>query len=206
MQALINGTSIVLAGAWNLAVLSPEWIRVRLLNNIPSVKVQFSIGIDSNFRIDTDDLYINTTASKIIIGLNDESEKSEKQMIEIADMLIDLWSCTPLQAVGYNFEFISDEGQESYEIPILNDDAFATFSEKGWNRIKIERTYLITPTQTVNYSLTSDGDGKFSLNANFDYKCKSDFIKTTRENLGIDVAEEYYKCRDSILDLSKKYQ
>ena len=148
--------NIVLAGLWNRAIFSPEWVS-RLLFHEPEVETLISVMPVLPIVYRNRQVAVEIASSRLVFRpreLNDECIRSAEGM---AHIVLDTLRDTPLLGVGINFAFTeANPCRDLVEMFELADDA--TLGEARWNirGRRIVRT-LERNGDSLNLSLVFDG-------------------------------------------------
>lgn len=108
-------TSLVVAGAWNPAVVTPQWMIRHGLQKPPGeqvrVQAQVPTGVGMNLGVPTytiEGLIFNARPDALVLAPVSVDEGSLLQLEEVARRTLEQLTHTPVVGVGHNFEF-SDE-------------------------------------------------------------------------------------------------
>lgn len=192
MKNIPNEETIVLLGTWDVNIINPEWMRIKLFDSVPTVELEYNIGTDgNNFVISINNIYVRVVQNRLIFGLLSETDEAKAYLISRVEQFVDIWPM-PLQAIGMNFLYISEDDENPFETLELPDDGIAIFDEKGWNSVDIERHYSVAEGRTVNYKVTVEDKGICKVAFNYDFRCKSDLNYNARESLIITNLKDEY--------------
>ena len=114
MQLQSEKTSLVLAGAWNPAILTPQWIARNALGFAPDR--EFQIGMQLPIldfgqapRITFEDLAVTATPAIFTLFLDPNKPEQIQKSIEVARTIVRLLPHTPISGVGLNFVYFSNQ-------------------------------------------------------------------------------------------------
>lgn len=109
----IQKTNITIAGNWNVAILTPEWIEEEFPDFWTGEKIPMEIGINiRDIRYEMKDLLINPRPDRLIISPKNETKECFDDLISLAGGILEKLSHTPIIAVGSNFAFVLDESDD----------------------------------------------------------------------------------------------
>lgn len=113
MKPILRETTLVVAGAWNPAILTPEWILTHALqediSGASQVQVAIPVGLVFEFpQFKLKDLsYIARTDALVFFPT--AIENISFSIVEnAAKRILDQLCHTPISGIGYNFEFQDD--------------------------------------------------------------------------------------------------
>ncbi|TNH40961.1 hypothetical protein [Paracoccus haeundaensis] len=103
-------TALVIAGAWNTAILSPEWVLRHGLQRQAEERVQVLIpaGVGMIFefpRYNVGDFSYVVRPDALIVAPPETSEASIAACEDAVARMIDVLKHTPVSGLGHNFEF-----------------------------------------------------------------------------------------------------
>lgn len=113
MKLIARETTLVIAGAWNPAIMTPEWVLSHGLQKdlAGTNKVQAAIPVGLLFefpRFGLEDLAYIARTDALILFPSATTEDSFATVETVAKRTLDQLSHTPVTGVGYNFEFQDD--------------------------------------------------------------------------------------------------
>lgn len=102
--------NIVIAGAWNIAILTPEGIAKRLFNldSGTPVEVQVAVNVRAPIQVKYDDIIVQPAPSSLVILPQTSSPELLEKSVNIAKRALKDLPETPLSAVGLNLRFQFD--------------------------------------------------------------------------------------------------
>jgi hypothetical protein len=93
----------VLAGAWNRAIFTPEWVSARLFDNVPT---EFEVAFPTlAMRFHGRDADLVVQPSRIEAVPKDASDEALELASKLAQRVLHLLRETPVKAMGVNFNF-----------------------------------------------------------------------------------------------------
>lgn len=143
MKLLSEKTTLVIAGAWNPAIITPQWIGKNILN-IPE-GTSFQVGMDlpiqglgGSPRFTFSDLSYTPTPDTLTFYFSPEHPA---KTIEVARTILETLPHTPIVALGINFSFSVDPGSGELKnstawsaaiCDLLTDDDSAKIVTQSW--------------------------------------------------------------------------
>lgn len=169
MQTKPSSFSIVLAGKWNPAIITPPWILANLLEDNQQIEIEFSLSFDIPSRFKINNITISPSIDRIILVSNDGSDESLELIELIAIKLCNILSHTPLVAVGINFSFIETLNKELL-LPLFTFSDANKLDDNNWevSNQSIKRT-LKKETYNINLTINMDNETNFSFDFNHHY-------------------------------------
>lgn len=175
MPARAQDWNVVLIGAWNRAILTPDGIRKRLLQLPDGTPVHIEVALDrpGSFRIKHDGLVVTPGSSRLEVSLERNDFASLERASAIGQVALRALPETPVAAAGVNVRYtltpLSNELIDLLRTPI--DDVF---SDAGF-QIETSTTgrALALPPGVINVEFTKGSDGDGAVSINFHYESTS---------------------------------
>lgn len=198
-----NSFSIVLAGAWNRAILTPIWLVNNLFDNKPEPQVEFSVNFDAPFRFVVKNIIIAPGIDKVIFWSKDNSDESLKLMEETSVRLCSILTHTPLVAVGINFGFLEKNNKAAlFDLFKFNDTDGISSNQWTITRPSIKRS-LSKDAYFTNLSISLDDNSDFHFDFNFHYKVsETNEVKTFITDKIIDYKNQAISLLNSLYKLN----
>lgn len=100
-------SNLVLLGAWNTAILTPEWIirHVPSLDGDAQVPIEISLGNPHRFRFTVKNVVVQPASLRLDLIAQQESEETYEVIANIARAIVETLPHTPISAVGHNMAF-----------------------------------------------------------------------------------------------------
>jgi hypothetical protein len=206
---LLNEATCVVVGAWNLAILNPRWIATEILK-LPEktqIPIEMAIGPSISLKASISDLFITPGSDRIIIS----PAREDKALFQVADKIInDLYATlphTPITAIGYNFSYELEEGEEfaiaiSFEATRFSD-VFKTFGAAAGSSSMIQHSLALYEDAYVVLNLVQKmEETKKSVAMNYHYQTNND--KKQIENSLNKFLSSYKHSQAAISKLIKK--
>ena len=103
--------TILIAGAWNRAILTPDGIRNRLFNLAPDTPIELEVEVNSPavFRVKRDGVSVCPTNEYLILVPSDFTKEGMEKAATIGIRALEALPETPLTAAGMNFRYRFDD-------------------------------------------------------------------------------------------------
>jgi hypothetical protein len=148
MQAVLQETSLVIAGAWNPAILTPPWVMHHAMGRADAqntmVQAVFPAGLNGAFDFPRFTMpgFTYTARNDSVIFLPEALTEPSLVLVEsVASQILEQLGHTPIAGVGHNFEFRHEEAQDDWLEPFNNSQTSLVDATGGWN---VSRTTLAT--------------------------------------------------------------
>ncbi len=167
MKPKLDAWTIVVAGAWNVRVFSPEWVGKKLFDG-KSMTIEVPVGPSiATVRYTVEGISLLPVEDRLIMGILGPDLPSCQRAEGATRRVLGLLPHTPVTALGVNFGFEDPEpGDPIRSLFMLNDlDPLSNFGCKI-KRSSIVRT-LETDEGSVNVTHALDGDGRADIHFNF---------------------------------------
>lgn len=149
--------NIVVLGTWNPAVFSPEWAKENLADD-KTKEVVLSIamppGIVPN-RLTIDDVNIYVSPASLAIDYTSYVANKLDSSFKKLDLISDLLKHTPVSAVGINFRFLGNIGENAELLNLfsLSDAAKINSSDFQLSDVVIRRTFKLADNTILNLTI-----------------------------------------------------
>jgi hypothetical protein len=176
----IEAWTIVIVGAWNVRIFSPEWVSEKLFAKKPiETEINFTSDI-RRIRYRSESLVLIPLDDRVIIGARNISDDTLIEAEKVATLVLDLLSHTPILSLGINFSFL--ENKPSGElVSLFNISDGGQISNSG---CKLLKTDIIRNLEVeggiLNLRLSLE-ETKLEVHFNFTHAIKS--TKLAIENL-----------------------
>jgi hypothetical protein len=138
MQIVPKETSLVIAGAWNAAILTPNWVLKYGLQKKGEepVKIFFSAALGTVFefpRYELNEFSFVVGPQALILSPPETVPEKLERVEDAAARMLDILKYTPVNGVGHNFEF-QDENPSSDDLAVFTAarQDFAEGLPCGW--------------------------------------------------------------------------
>jgi hypothetical protein len=175
MQLQAEKTSLVITGAWNPAIVTPNWIAEHILK-IPADKpfqVQVTmpvneLGLPSSFRFEQ--LALTAHGGALIFHLTPDSHEQVAKTFNVAGNVLSILTHTPVTGVGVNFEYAVEKTGKLDATFVKNNDLVGYFDEKlqpSLGQQSWQATVVLTDHQVNVQCVSAAGSQAVLLNHHF---------------------------------------
>lgn len=152
MRLQPSETTLVVAGAWNPAILSPEWVMRHALQVSPgeiriNAQVPATLGMAVEFpRFTFEGLTYSARPDAFVLAPQDTEEASFQKLERVAGNTLTELPHTPVSGFGHNFEF-HDEAPQAGQLEPFSSANLSLIDHvpDGWT---MERTALAASFRT----------------------------------------------------------
>ncbi len=176
MDAIANGWNIAMVGAWNTAILTPEWLGEHIFESPQNVEVLVSFGHDQNRTLHFRDVGFSLSASsnRLVLAPLTLTKPALAGAERGAIALIRVLPHTPLAAIGINFRFREEDGNTAIENVVRSVDTDA-LAEQGLAIEDVEVRRALSGIElfggpTLLLKLTSTSSGAAQVDFNYHYE------------------------------------
>ena len=167
LAANIPGWSIVIVGAWNSRIFTPQWIGNGRLTR--SETIQLEIPVDeprAPRRFTFDDVALEVQSSRISLKVTREDDDLLRRIQKMAETLLVDLPHTPITGVGTNFSFIDSEPNATVTRVFGLADSGAVADEEWVAHTTNVRRELRKGDTVLNLilGLMNDGTVRYDLN------------------------------------------
>ena len=169
MRFVADNWTVVVVGAWNRAILTPEGISRRLFGLTEGSPIQVEVPIDgiAPYRVKHDHLIVLADSTKITIGMEECCLTNLKKAMDIGVKALLNLPETPVYASGINVRFKS-EGFPAELSQLLMTKLDNSISDAGYTIAirKVSRS-LILDSGHLNLYIDVTQEGTCELLLNF---------------------------------------
>jgi hypothetical protein len=108
MRPIRDGWTIVLAGAWNPRIFTPDWLATNVFN-LANISLEFPIQPLAPYRFHGNNVTIVPSQDRVVLAPENLRDETLVEMEHQAIRILELLPHTPLSAVGTNYRFMEDE-------------------------------------------------------------------------------------------------
>lgn len=102
MKEKENIADVVILGAWNKYILSPDWVKNNLFPDEESIQFQLPLNIDASLKFTTNDLTLGIIKDRFEFSLIHKTEPVLRKTASILRILARLLPHTPIVSIGIN--------------------------------------------------------------------------------------------------------
>jgi hypothetical protein len=178
MKNLLGSWNIVLAGAWNPAIINPNWLgRNVFAKPDPAFELLMPVmGGQRIMRFPEERVQIALESGRLLISTTSLTRSAMATAEGIGAKILELLVHTPISACGinYGFETSSPEERVSWVSKLSDHDRLTDFVTVKETTIKRSLEGVDTHGNPVlNLTLTDRRDGGFHVNFNYHYEVES---------------------------------
>lgn len=174
MKPVSDRWSIVVAGAWNVRLFTPEWLSQNVLES-KNLNIEMGIGAGIQaWRFLTEDSIFIPGDDKVILGVRSADIEVLKKSEPYARKLLELLPHTPIAGIGINFGFTCETPSDKLT-QLFNLSDVQNLSKLGYqiNDCTIARSLKIqNSAQNMNAKLALN-NGVVQLDFNHHFAAKS---------------------------------
>lgn len=169
-----NINTVVIVGAWNLAIFTPEWVRMNILRDedYPDVKIMYPLNVLHSLRYSTGKFDFCIGDNRFMFTLTEKSDQAEHDMLNVISSICQKLPHTPVSALGINFVFETDKN-----INTVNaiDDTQSLVQSIGLAQTSVEivRSYKRNDKETLNFKISKIGENKVKYDINNNYSIRT---------------------------------
>lgn len=160
-RLIISESNLVIVGAWNPAILTPNWLRQHFRELLPGDEYQaeFIAAPSMALRITMNNIQIDPTNGRLVLACAIEDREKFNSLHVLAEAISERLPHTPVSAVGFNFTFVADKDRRLVVDQFLN--------EEGQNRFYSEIGLQTRIGRVVTHSFAL---AESTLNLAYEYK------------------------------------
>jgi len=170
-----GGMSIVLAGAWNRAIFTPQWMIGRL-TQATDINIEVPLGNPSlAIRFLFDRLTLRVENDRLIIVADHEDPDSLQRAQKVAVKILEDLPHTPIKGAGINLQFLAGNPEPNGKLISmfrLSDDGSLADAHLKVMATSIERK-ISDDKQIITLLLSYQEDSKILVSLNFHTEAKT---------------------------------
>lgn len=166
----ININSIVVVGAWNIAIFTQQWVRENVLRaeDYPQFSVEYPLNVLNSLRFSTDTFSFCIAEGRLVFTLLTNTEEAAKDAIATLRIICQKLPYTPVRALGINFAFEADKNIDiNSSLPHTEELVKCVGNIKTTN---ITRSFAISENETLNFKIVTDEKTVYDFNYDFQVK------------------------------------
>lgn len=113
MNFIENNNTLVVLGAWNVGIFTPDWAKEFIFND--TVKAEISLDNIISIRLTSGNFQIFLSPNRLAITNQNKDDDSFKEIQDIVMKLADYLPHTPVSAFGINFKVRVDDKTKIFE-------------------------------------------------------------------------------------------
>lgn len=167
--------TLVVLGAWNIAIFTPEWVKNNILLENQEARVLVPMNIGCSLRFETEYYSFFIEGERLSFTINKEEESSYIFAIQTLRNIIQKLPHTPVRALGTNFVFKKDTKFDVLE-NLDDSDKLKSVVDIVGNSVTSQalvRKFKLTDIEDLNLKIEEDPQKGSLLDFNFNYNLKS---------------------------------
>ena len=170
MKIIKDTANIVVLGAWNKAILTPEWVKKNIFPEITNLQVNVPaphIMDQASYQYNTPDLLFNINGQRFEFRTNSSYEKTVKYTRDILRKLI----FTPVTSVGINVAFseiIENIPDSLKKRLVAEDDIENKINAETLISSSLSKSIQIETNHKLNITILNTSN-QYIFDFNFDY-------------------------------------
>jgi len=177
------------AGYWNPAIFSPEWIG-RELEQPGDINIEFSVALPAATpRFSFDRMYLQVGVSRLVVSPESPDAELLDRCAMFANRVVTKLPHTPMMAAGINFQYLEDQPQGALVQLFQLSDANA-LADKGFKvaSTSIAREIQCASGDLLNLTAKFTHEDAVSVHFNFHrestkWNALSEFLRTGAHRL-----------------------
>lgn len=168
MRESENVNNLVVIGAWNTSIFTPEWVSQNLL-----IDEEFSTGFPVNgigsFKYSTAEFSFVIIQNRLCFQLIQNSTEARRKTVAVLRKLLQCLQHTPVSAMGANFVFLSNNTPGDLE-PIPSSEPIKETTHSEMILFSVKRGFKLSEKETLYLEVSSGMEKKFDFNYHFEIK------------------------------------
>lgn len=173
MRQVVQGTNvIVLVGAWNIAIFTPEWVKANLLPGV-DFKVFFPSMVGCSLKFQTELLAFCIEGNRLQFEVTKQESLQDAyvEIIRLLRIILRKLAHTPVNAVGTNYVY---DFEAPFEVlNTLQDNeplqSIVNLIGTGVKSQALVRKFDMGEKKELTLRLESADDGRNRIDFNFNY-------------------------------------
>ena len=194
MELIPAETSLVVAGAWNAAILTPPWVLQHGFQKPPQDQVQVQVFLPAAAglvfelpRYSLEGVTYSVRPDSLVLAPNSSDNDGLQKVETTVANIVDVLAHTPITGIGHNFEFRDAEAELAHGAVFSESrQDLADVMPDGWQATTAEIVSSFKKAdETVHVNIRRQWDGRIvSVKFNFHHPVTS--ISQARRVLGGD--------------------
>lgn len=167
--------NVVLVGAWNAAIFSPEWAKQNLaVNKEQEVVLAIPMQMALAPRLTVEGINLYPSAQALVLDCVEYSDAALQACALKVERLAALLPHTPVSAVGVNFRFVGalEDHLALADLFAFSDAAKIDAGAFTLSSSVVKRSYMLKDSSILNLTIESRG-GRLGIEFNFHSDIKS---------------------------------
>lgn len=165
-------SNYLVVGAWNSAIIQPEWLRQEFPDVVPDpIRIEIR-GPSLGIRFDIGSFFLEASNGVLIFSPKKVDKETLNSISELSNGIANRLQYTPISAAGCNFIFSLDNTENFYQDELDSDDQPKDLSDilmvSNIVSQSVQHTYSLD-NHNVNIFYDYKGNER-TLRINFDYQ------------------------------------
>lgn len=177
MRQVVQGTNvIVLVGAWNISILTPEWVKTNLLPE-QDFRIYFPsiVGCSLKFQTELFAFCVEGNRLQFEVIKTESLQDAYVEIIRLVRIILRLLAHTPINAMGTNYVY---EYERPFEVLTTLPDReplenIVTLIGTGVQSQALARKFDLEDKKELTIRLESVQGGHNKIDFNFNYNVKN---------------------------------
>lgn len=164
--------SVIIAGYWNQAILTPAGIAYRLFKLPKDTPVQVEVPLDgiAPYRVRDDSIVVMAQPKRLHIITDPPSYENLQRALQIALVALSELPETPVKAAGFNILYRIEDMPEVILRYITSEIDEALSDEKYHISSRVLRRSIVWGQGTINLEISCDDTSLGNISMNFERK------------------------------------
>lgn len=207
MRPTADSWTIVITGAWNSRLFTPEWVSRNIFEN-DQLNIEMGVGTGVHaWRFLSGALIFVPSEDRIVFGTSEASPEKFADLERLAMKLLELLPHTPITGVGMNFGFACDEPSETL-LAIFNTTDSRPLGLREFEIVRSEVARALRRSellQVINLKLISlEGRVLFEFNHHFaattaaDARAQLGALAIPAHTVTLEILDSVYELRNEL--------
>lgn len=172
-----DNREIVILGAWNIAIFTPEWMQKYIFQPGQEVEIHAPIGLGASLRFTTQEYIFAIVGNRLEMSSQTGLSQSYEKMIEDLRKICRLLPHTPVMAIGVNIG-LNVGCDKCTTNNVFNQEDTSSINEYlgvvGEPQCNIERVFKLNDIETLRLTTCHNvEEGKVMVDCNYNYLINS---------------------------------
>lgn len=186
MKNVIEGTdNLVILGAWNIAIFTPDWVKENILSNEEECTIYYPQMIGCSLMFELPLFSFCIQGERLTFRLRSYTEEACRDAVQTLRVLLRKLIHTPVRALGVNIVFANPSRFRIWNSLTDTESLQKVISLVG-NKVDtqaIVRSFNLTGQEQLNLKIESVADcDKADFNFNYNIKSIEDIFQIIGDN------------------------
>ncbi len=169
-----EGTSIVMVGSWNKAIITPTWLKDNNITDLDQIQVEAAINNPAfPIRYKLEHVYLQVSQTSIKTHPIEDTEISYESAETVSALLLEVLNHTPISGVGYNFHLIEKSPSSAIIERFVFKDAECLVSLGGIVKQRTIKRQLEIYGKLLNLTMLLGSESTLSVDFNWHFNFSS---------------------------------